>query len=96
MYFGEPFGGLIPGSQGAVLSVLLRTDAPLTGRQIHGRFPDAALGSADDIGSGRLLPANSVTQMAATLGRWMGLSTTEVATVLPGIGRFDAMALRFL
>lgn len=36
MYFGEPFGGLIPGARGAVLAVLLRTDAPLTGRQIHG------------------------------------------------------------
>lgn len=36
MFFGEPFGGLVPGSQGAALEVLLRTDAPLTGRQIHG------------------------------------------------------------
>jgi predicted nucleotidyltransferase len=33
--FSEPFGGLIPGARGAVLAVLLRTDAPLTGRQIH-------------------------------------------------------------
>jgi len=36
MYFGEPFGGLMPGAQGAVLAVLLRTGTPLTGRQIHG------------------------------------------------------------
>jgi len=36
MYFGEPFGGLLPGAQGAVLAVLLRTGTPLTGRQIHG------------------------------------------------------------
>jgi predicted nucleotidyltransferase len=35
MLFGEPFGGLIPGARGAVLSVLLRTGAPLTGRQVH-------------------------------------------------------------
>lgn len=35
MFFGEPFGGLIPGARGAVLAALLRTDAPLTGRQIH-------------------------------------------------------------
>ncbi|MGB9375684.1 MAG: nucleotidyltransferase domain-containing protein [Jiangellales bacterium] len=35
MFFGEPFGGLIPGAPGAVLSVLLRTGAPLTGRQVH-------------------------------------------------------------
>ncbi len=31
----EPFGGLLPGARGAVLSALLRTDARLTGRQVH-------------------------------------------------------------
>lgn len=36
MDFGQPFGGLLPGAQGAVLSVLLRTGAPLTGRRVHG------------------------------------------------------------
>ena len=40
MLFGEPFGGLLPGARGAVLSVLLRTDAPLTGRQIHDMVRD--------------------------------------------------------
>ena len=35
MLFGEPFGGVIPGARGAVLAALLRTDTPLTGRQIH-------------------------------------------------------------
>lgn len=40
MFFGEPFGGVIPGARGAVLSVLLRTDEPLTGRQIHGLVSD--------------------------------------------------------
>jgi len=40
MFFGEPFGGVIPGARGAVLAVLLRTDAPLTGRQIHALLSD--------------------------------------------------------
>ena len=40
MYFGEPFGGVIPGARGAVLAVLLRTGKPLTGRQIHGLISD--------------------------------------------------------
>lgn len=40
MFFGEPFGGLIPGAPGAVLSVLLRTSMPLTGRQVHGLISD--------------------------------------------------------
>jgi predicted nucleotidyltransferase len=40
MLFGEPFGGVIPGARGAVLAALLRTDAPLTGRQIHALVSD--------------------------------------------------------
>jgi predicted nucleotidyltransferase len=40
MLFGEPFGGLIPGARGAVLAALLRTDSPLTGRQLHGLLSD--------------------------------------------------------
>lgn len=40
MFFGEPFGGVIPGARGAVLAVLLRTGEPLTGRQIHGIVSD--------------------------------------------------------
>jgi hypothetical protein len=40
MFFGEPFGGIIPGARGAVLSALLRTGAPLTGRQVHAMISD--------------------------------------------------------
>jgi predicted nucleotidyltransferase len=40
MFFSEPFGGVIPGARGAVLATLLRTDAPLTGRQIHAMVSD--------------------------------------------------------
>ncbi len=40
MFFGEPFGGLLPSARGAVLSVLLRTGTPLTGRQIHAMVSD--------------------------------------------------------
>jgi hypothetical protein len=36
----EPFGGVIPGARGAVLSTLLRTDARLTGRQVHALVSD--------------------------------------------------------
>ena len=40
MLLNEPFGGLLPGARGAVLSVLLRTDTRLTGRQIHALVSD--------------------------------------------------------
>ena len=68
----------------------------MRGREIYGRFPVTALGTADDVGSGRLLPSTSVTQFAASLGRWMGLSDTELATVLPNLGQFNAGTMGFL
>ncbi len=40
MFFGEPFGGLLPGARGAVLAVLLRSGEPMTGRHIHGLVSD--------------------------------------------------------
>jgi predicted nucleotidyltransferase len=47
---GEPFGGVIPGVQGAVLAVLLRTGTPLTGRQIHALIADRhGLSSVQDV-----------------------------------------------
>ena len=66
------------------------------GRNIYGRFPVTALGTADDMGSGRLLPSTSVTEYAATLGRWMGLTATELTTVLPNLGNFSLPAQGFV
>jgi uncharacterized protein (DUF1501 family) len=55
-----------------------------------------ALGTADDIGSGRPLPSTSVTEYAATLGQWLGLSAAELALVLPGLGNFSRANLNFV
>ena len=66
------------------------------GRQILGRFPTTALGTADDIGSGRLLPSTAVTQMAAQMAGWMGLSATELPYVLPNVGNFATGGLDFV
>jgi len=63
------------------------------GGDIVGRFPSAGLGGADDVGSGRLLPSTSMSQLAATLGRWMGLSDADLLDVLPGLAAFDARTL---
>jgi len=62
------------------------------GRNIYGRFPVTTLGTADDVGSGRLLPTTSVTEYAAEMARWMGLSATEQAMVLPNLGNFSGGA----
>jgi uncharacterized protein (DUF1501 family) len=58
------------------------------GREIHGRFPLTTTGTADEVGSGRLLPSTSVIEYAAALGGWMGLSRAEQEAVLPGLSRF--------
>ncbi|MEY8874880.1 MAG: DUF1501 domain-containing protein [Leptothrix sp. (in: b-proteobacteria)] len=66
------------------------------GREIYGQFPVTALGTATDVGSGRLLPTTSVTEYAATLGRWMGLTDSELLTVLPNLGNFSNTNLGFM
>ncbi len=66
------------------------------GGQIYGQMPRAILGSNDEVGSGRLLPSTSVTELAATLGRWMGLTTTELTQVLPNLGNFGSAGLGFV
>lgn len=63
------------------------------GGRIHGTMPVTALGTSDDVGSGRLLPSTSVTQYAAQLGGWMGLGRSDLLTVLPNLGAFDSMSL---
>jgi uncharacterized protein (DUF1501 family) len=68
----------------------------VNGRNIYGRFPVTTLGTSDDVGSGRLLPSTSVTEYAATLGRWMGLSNTDLSLVLPNLANFPMGANGFM
>ena len=63
---------------------------------IYGRFPTIALGTADDVGSGRLLPSTSVDQYAATLGKWFGVPAGDLPTVVPNIGNFTSADLGFV
>lgn len=44
------------------------------------------------VGQGRLLPATSVDQYAATLARWFGVSDSELIGILPNLGRFGGSA----
>jgi uncharacterized protein (DUF1501 family) len=63
------------------------------GRDIYGKFPVTSTGTAEDVGSGRLMPTSSVIELAAMLGGWMGLSTAEQALVLPGLNQFPANSI---
>ena len=69
------------------------------GGDLYGRFPtyglsDGRMGftSDDQLGGGALLPAIPVDAYAATLGRWLGLSDSQLLGILPHLGRFAPSA----
>ena len=60
-------------------------------------FPTIAIGGPDDVGEGRWVPTTSVDEYSATLAKWYGISSqTDLATVLPNIGRFGKPDLGFM
>ena len=63
------------------------------GGNFYGKAPQIGLTHSEQVGSGRLLPSTSIEQMAAELARWMGVSATDMATVLPNGKNFDLYKL---
>ncbi len=53
---------------------------------------DKALNGPDTVGQGRLLPSTSVDELAASLARWMGVSETDIKSVLPNQYNFSSKA----
>jgi len=75
------------------------------GGDIHGAFPlftakntlnNDFPSSPDQLYNGVLLPKQSAVQMGATLGRWFGLSGTQLADVFPTLSRFGSADLGFM
>ena len=66
------------------------------GGDIYGRMPEWAINGPDDTGYGRWIPTTSVDEYSATLASWFGVSATNLAVVLPNIGRFAKPNLGFL
>ena len=66
------------------------------GGEIYGTLPPPVLGHDADSGGGRLIPAMAVDSYAAELGRWFGLSESELSEALPGLRNFDPVANRFV
>ena len=62
----------------------------VNGGRFYGTAPVVANGGPDDVGQGRLLPSTAVDQYAATLGKWFGISDTDLLTVLPNLGNYNA------
>ena len=62
----------------------------VNGGRYYGTPPVVANGGPDDVGQGRLLPSTSVDQYAATMGKWLGISDSDLLTVLPNLANWDA------
>lgn len=62
----------------------------VNGGRYYGTPPVVANDGPDDVGQGRLLPSTSVDQYAATMGKWLGISDSDLLTVLPNLANWDA------
>ncbi|MBK6601644.1 MAG: DUF1501 domain-containing protein [Betaproteobacteria bacterium] len=96
--FGRTFlpaaGG---GSDHAWGSHQLVLGGAVQGGSLYGRFPTLALAGPDDAErEGRWIPTTSLDQYGATLARWFGATSAELATVFPNLGRFATADLGFL
>ena len=58
-------------------------------QKIYGTPPAIGNGTGDDVGQGLLLPTISVDQYASTLASWFGVSSRDMATVLPNMGNYN-------
>ncbi len=77
----------------------------VAGGDIHGRIPaygpkntanNGFDSSSELLYNGVMLPSQSVVQMGATLGRWFGLSNSQLAEVFPTLGNFATSDLGFM
>ena len=88
--FGRTMTGNNDGSDHGWGSMHFVMGGAVKGKQLYGTAPVVANGGPDDVGQGRLLPTTSVDQLAATLGKWMGVSDSALLGMLPSLSNWDA------
>lgn len=72
----------------------------VNGGNIYGDFPTLGVDSGGfsnpDMAGNALVPKISVDQYGATLGAWMGVSSTDLANIFPNLGNFSPTNLGFV
>lgn len=88
--FGRTLAGNNDGSDHGWGSMHFMLGGAVSGKKFYGTPPVVANNGPDDVGQGRLLPTTSVEQYAATFGKWMGVSDSDLMGLLPNLANFDA------
>lgn len=91
-FTASDFGRTLTGNDGSDHgwgSMHFMLGGAVNGGRFYGTPPVVANDGPDDVGQGRLLPSTSVDQYAATLGKWFGLSDTDLLGVLPNLVHWD-------
>ncbi|MBL0163214.1 MAG: DUF1501 domain-containing protein [Xanthomonadales bacterium] len=85
------------GSDHAWGSVNMIMGGDVQGGRLYGSFPDQTLNGPVSLSRGQFIPSTSVDQMAATLARWMGVTSTgDLNTIFPNLGNFASSNLGFM
>ena len=90
--FGRTMTGNNDGSDHGWGSMHVVLGGAVKGKTFYGTAPVVANNGPDDVGQGRLLPTTSVDQLAATLGKWLGVSDSDLLALLPNLVNYNAGA----
>jgi uncharacterized protein (DUF1501 family) len=88
--FGRTLTGNANGSDHGWGSMHFVMGGAVSGGKLYGTAPVVANGGPDDVGQGRLLPTTSVEQIAATVGGWLGVSDSDLLTLLPNLSNYNS------
>lgn len=67
------------------------------GGKIHGTMPQLVLDGPDDAqDTGRLIPKTGIDQYGATLGKWMGMTDSDLIEIFPNLSNFNTTDLGFM
>ncbi len=90
--FGRTLSGNNDGSDHGWGSMHFMLGGAVNGKRFYGTAPAVASNGPDDVGQGRLLPTTSIDQYAATLGKWLGASDSDLLSLLPNLAHFNPSA----
>ncbi len=94
--FGRTLTSNGDGSDHAWGGVQIAIGDAVKGRTFYGHYPVLEIGGPVDVGGGRIIPAISTDQYAATLTKWFGVDAGHLPLITPNIGNFAQQDLGFM